>query len=123
MEQQLTIFDIFREMDASEEKKIGVYERCSIPGIQFQELTETMGKRHKDMNFKCVVHEKTRRKLFLISLEEHPERKKNKFSFFYQALDGYWGGNYGTDDIDMIKGSIARVSKEIIKEEEATSND
>lgn len=119
MEQQLTIFDIFREMDASDGKEISLYERCSIPGIQFQELTETLAKRNKDMNFKCVVHEKTRKKLFLINLEEQPERKKNKISFFYQALDGYWGGNYGTDDIDMIKGSILRLSKEILKEQEA----
>lgn len=118
MEQQLTIFDVFREMDETEGKEISLYERCSVPGIRFQELTGAIAKRHKGMNFKCVTHGKTRKKLFLISIEE-VEREENKISFHYQALDGYWGGNYGTDDVELIKRSILNVSRQILNDGEA----
>lgn len=119
MEQQLTIFDVFNEMDHVEDKEMSLYEKCAIPGLVYEDLKGNIKERHKGMNYKMVVLEKPRKRLFLMSIEEHMERPKNKISFYYEAINGYWGGNYGTDDSDMIKGSIARLSKDIIKEEEA----
>lgn len=107
MELQTTIYDFL------EDEELTLYDKCLVPGIYFKTPAGNMLERHKDM--KVVTDEQTGKGFFLISLEIVKENK-SKVSFFYQAMDGYWGGDYATDDFTQIKRSIYRLSNEIRRE-------
>ena len=107
MEMQTNIFDFL------DDKELTIYDKCLVPGIQFSQPKENIRERHPDM--KAVVDEKTGKHLFLASIEPYEDDPSN-LSFFYQALDGYWGGSYATRDKKQIKRSLFRLSNEISKE-------
>lgn len=107
MEMQTNIFDFL------DDKELTVYDKCLVPGIQFAQPRKDIHQNYSDM--KAVVDEKTGRHLFLASIEPYEDDPSN-LSFFYQALDGYWGGSYATRDKKQIKRSLFRLSNEISKE-------
>ena len=108
MEQQLTIFDVFKEMDASETLRI--YENCKIPGVDFVECGIPSLKGISEV---VVVDAESRIHLFGITVKLQAD---GCIHFSYSAKDRYWNGNYITKDWAEIKRSIANLVADIRKE-------
>ena len=107
MEKQLTIFDVFSEMDAKKENVSSLYTDCAADDYHF----EVNDKKAK--YFMTVVCNLSDVKLLLVSINLND---KGMINFEYSAVDNYWQGSYVTPDISDVKKSIRNLVDDIRKD-------
>ena len=96
MEKQLTIFDVFAEMDKKQEGTT-IYQDCLDADYFFE---PSKGNKRGEMYVVCIH---TKKKLFLVTIKLS---NQGLINFSYSALDGYWKGTHMTSDINEVKKSI-----------------
>lgn len=97
LETQLTIFDVFADMDAEVHS---IYDDFLADDYHFQESNK---KTALEMFVVCKV---TAKKLFQINISFN---KQGMYLFSYKAMDSYWSGNYTTSRMDEIRKSIRKL--------------
>lgn len=101
MEKQLTIFDVFADMDALDEvKTTNIYDGFSADDYRFEEIEKENSRMHDEM---VVVCNQSNKRLFQVTIKYN---QQGMLSFAYNAMDSYWGGRYTTGDADDIRKSI-----------------
>lgn len=96
MEKQMTIFDVFEDMDRKREGKT-IYADCLDEDYFFD---PTNGNRLGDMYVVCMH---TKQKLFIVTIKLNDQ---GLIRFNYSAIDGYWQGGHVTSHIINVKKSI-----------------
>lgn len=101
MEKQLTIFDVFADMDASNEvKTTNIYDDFLADDYCFEKSKKENARMHDEMIVTC---NQTNKRLFQVTIKYN---QKGMLSFAYNAMDNYWGGSYTTFDADEVRESI-----------------
>lgn len=107
MEKQLTIFDVFAEMDMNMDvEKDGdknVYDDFLGADYRFEKNKKMNARMRDEM---IVVCNQTNKHLFQITIKYN---QLGMLSFAYNAMDNYWGGSYTTGDADDARKSIRRL--------------
>lgn len=103
MQKQMTIFDIFDDMDAEESGVKNIYDDYLASDYRFEKNKDKSPGLRNEM---YVVCNRKNKKLFQVTIDYN---EQGMLRFSYNSMNNYWGGVYSTNDPQEIRRSIRRL--------------